>query len=90
MNTQLDQDKDKDKKAEIHFKPHWVFDLGTRDSLLVLKALGGRLTEAEEAAAKELGDRLTLLRATAGRQYMESLARAESAVLSGGFTESKK
>jgi hypothetical protein len=35
-------------RAELHMFPTWVLKLDKRDSLLVLKALGGRLANDEE------------------------------------------
>ena len=76
MNTSADIGN----KPQIHFKPAWVFELSKADSLLVLKALGGRLTgPAEKDAAKVLCDRLTELRAQEGRAYLGSLERAAEA-----------
>jgi hypothetical protein len=40
----------------------WSIDLTTRELLLVLKGLGGRLRDDEIAEAKALGDRLSLLK----------------------------
>jgi hypothetical protein len=49
--------------------------------LLVLKALGGRLTADDVPKAKELGDRLTELRAIEGRSYLGALERADASRL---------
>jgi len=62
--------------------PIWRFTLGKRDALLVLKALGGRLTSEESrAAAAELGDRLTVQRAAVTRDLVYHMERAENAAL---------
>lgn len=54
----------KEIAAQLSLKAMWVFTLDKSDSLLVLRALGGRLKTAEDInAARELGDRLTRLRA---------------------------
>lgn len=69
-------------KAECWLMPTWAFRLGKRDALLVLKALGGRLTSAADIAdAKALGDRLTALRANAARDLIDGAERAESSML---------
>ncbi len=49
--------------ATMQLKPSYLLDLSHPEFLLVLKALGGRLTPADIDAAKELGDHLTLIRA---------------------------
>jgi hypothetical protein len=68
-------------KPQLFLKPCWIFELNKFDTLLVLKALGGRLNSDEEVQrAKDLGDRLTELRAKEGRDYLGSLERAEAAV----------
>jgi hypothetical protein len=69
-----------DPNAHLAISPTWVFQLGKRDTLLVLKALRGRLTDEDEvSAARELGDRLTRLRAAAGRDLLSNLESAEAA-----------
>lgn len=68
-------------KPQLYLKPNWIFELNKFDTLLILKALGGRLTEDEVLKAKELGDRLTELRATEGRNYLGALERAEASRL---------
>ena len=79
MNT-----TDLGNRPQIHFKPSWVFELNKHDSLLVLKALGGRLNGAvEKEAAKALCDRLTELRLDEGRAYFGSLERADEAAKRG-------
>lgn len=65
---------------EIVMHTTWVFKLNKRDSLLVLKALGGRLAEAERPEAEALDDRLTVLRAAQGAYYIGSLSKAAEAV----------
>lgn len=68
-------------KPQLYLKPNWVFELNKFDTLLILKALGGRLMGPEILKAKELGDRLTELRAIEGRNYLGALERAETAKL---------
>lgn len=70
--------------AELYLVPVWVFRLGKRDSLLVLKALGGRLQANEADEAKALGDRLTVHRANAARDLMAGTERAEAATKARG------
>lgn len=49
--------------ADIGIKTTWTMALDTVELRLVLKALGGRLKNSEEAeAAKVLGDKLTRMR----------------------------
>lgn len=65
-----------DAKATIGLRVAWVLTLDKRDSLLVLKALGGRLkSDAEIKAASELCDRLTKQRATEAGQLADHLRR---------------
>jgi hypothetical protein len=54
---------------------NWTFTLDKRDSLLMLKALGGRLKGPEVELAKSLGDRLTVLRSKCADDVAESLRR---------------
>lgn len=68
-------------KSEMHLRPRWVFELDRRDALLVLKALGGRLSDEEKVLAEQLGDRLTLQRANLARDLLQGLMKAEQAVL---------
>jgi hypothetical protein len=70
-------------KPQLHLKPNWIFELNKFDTLLILKALGSRLAGDEFLRAKELGDRLTELRAIEGRSYLGSLEHAEAAAASG-------
>ena len=83
-----------DPAAELHFAPVWVFRLGAADSLLVLKALGGRLDPArrdgfnEVEQAKALCDRLTALRAHHGRRLVAALQNAEDKMLNRGAIQS--
>lgn len=77
--TQVDPPKE--EGPQLVMRTSWCFILGRRDSLLMLKALGGRLTAVEVDDAKALGDRLTQLRAQEGRDYLNSLERAEAASL---------
>lgn len=67
--------------VDIHLKPQWVFTCDSADSLMILKALGGRLNGTEVHRAKELGNRLTVERAKQGRQMLDGLERAEDYVL---------
>ncbi len=66
--------------VDLHLRPQWMFICDSTDSLLILKALGGRLNDTEVIRAKQLGDRLTLERAKQARQMLEGLERAEQAV----------
>ena len=69
-------------QSQLDLLPLWRFTLGKRDALLVLKALGGRLSRPPEIEdALELGDRLTLQRAAAARELMNGLEKAENAAL---------
>jgi hypothetical protein len=94
MDTQHDLTGDGEPRAEIRFLPRWGFVLGPRDTLLVLRALGGRLgvsgdldrDERELAEACALGDRLTLLREQQAKQSYIALQRAADAVQSKGVT----
>jgi len=59
-----DSEPAREPKAEVMLSPSWVFRVYKRDAELIMRALGGRLQSAEDkAAARELGDRLTALRA---------------------------
>ena len=66
--------------VDLHLRPQWMFICDSADSLLILKALGGRLNDTEVIRAKALGDRLTIERAKQGRQMLDALERAEQAV----------
>jgi hypothetical protein len=82
MNAPEHIEEPEDRPADIRLAPRWVFDLGVSDSLLVLKALGGRLDPRgrsgnEVEQAKALGDKLTALRAHHGRRLLSALQRAE-------------
>lgn len=81
---ELDDDEAGGPGAECYLVPLWVFRLGKRDSLLVLKALGGRLTSKEAEEAKELGDRLTRQRANAARDLQAGAERAEASMKKQG------
>jgi hypothetical protein len=51
-------------RAELMLAPSWLFRVYRRDAELILRALGDRLvTDEERAQARDLGDRLTALRA---------------------------
>lgn len=65
---------------ETFMQPTWVFRLGKRDSLLVLKALGGRLSDDEKAEAEALCDRLTLQRESMIADMLKGLTKAADAV----------
>jgi hypothetical protein len=68
--------------AVLNLLPLWRFTLGRKESLLVMKALGGRLKPGGETdAAKDLGDRLTLQRAHEARTLLEAMQQAEDWVL---------
>lgn len=65
-----------ERSPHMALRPAWVFEVGTRDATLILKALGGRLdTPDEKEAARNLGDRLTVLRESAGRDFYNPLSR---------------
>jgi hypothetical protein len=53
------------QSPEIRLQHVWSVVVETKDLVLILKALGGRLTEEEDQAASDLGDRLTELRGKA-------------------------
>lgn len=82
-------DDDLEPSAELQLLPLWIFRLGPADSLLVLKALGGRLDPArrdggnEIDQARALGDRLTAMRANQGRRVLAALQRAEDKMNNG-------
>jgi hypothetical protein len=59
-----DSEAPREPRAEMTMSPSFVFRTYRRDTELILRALGGRITTPTElAAARELGDRLTALRA---------------------------
>jgi len=63
--------------ANITMTTGWNFSTGPDEAALILAALGGRLKPEDRAAAKHLGDTLTLLRARQARllaQQMEQHA----------------
>lgn len=68
--------EDKRQPATVWLRPTWVFELDKHDTLLVLKALGGRLTPDEVPLASDLCDRLTTLRATSAGDSLGGLVRA--------------
>jgi hypothetical protein len=51
----------------------WTFTLNAQQTRLVLAALGGRLREDQREDARELGDYLTVLRATIADQYADEM-----------------
>lgn len=65
--------------SEIHLMPSWRFLCDAHDTLLILKALGGRLDESDTIKARDLGDKLTLERAKQGQQMQDGLERAAAA-----------
>lgn len=69
--------------ANINVRQSWLMDLETSELLLVLKALGGRLTPEDIKPARELGNVLTKIRAVATRTSLEQashlLAKVEQA-----------
>jgi hypothetical protein len=70
-------DEANEPRAEVMLSPSWVFRVYKRDADLILRALGGRLTaDAELAQARELGDRLTALRAQGVAQMAVGLSIA--------------
>lgn len=77
----LGEDDESEKHGpEIVMNITWSFRLSKRDTLIVLKALGGRLKPEEVEEAKALGDRLAVLRAAEGRQALAPLERAVAAM----------
>lgn len=71
---QAAQDEGDGPAPHIHLEASWVFRLGKKDSLLVLKALGGRLAnDVEEREAEALGDRLTLLREKEAKTLLQAM-----------------
>lgn len=80
--NELDEDQPVDENPHIAFKTRWAFELGSRDSVLVLKCLGGReMTAEEDERARWLCDRLTAQRAAAGRDHLRALENAEEGML---------
>jgi len=72
---------EQDAKSELTVHPQWVFKLDKRDSLLVLKGLGGRLNTPELVeAANALCDRLTLQRAAVMREQLRGFEFLERVV----------
>jgi hypothetical protein len=51
----------------------WTFTLNAQQTRLVLAALGGRLRDEQREDARELGDYLTVLRATIADQYADEM-----------------
>lgn len=68
--------REEERPAETFIEMYWHFRLNKADALLVMKALGGRLKEAEVPAAKELGDYLTELRMRAAEENLRGLIKA--------------
>jgi hypothetical protein len=63
-------------KAELTGTTTWTFRVYNRDALLIMKALGDRLSTVEEVKeARELGDRLTALRIKHLEQSAETATR---------------
>lgn len=60
-----------EEPSNITLRATWLLELNAKDAVLVLKALGGRLTMEEAVAAQELGNRLTVIRA----RQADALAR---------------
>lgn len=79
MTTEYDnQETPPNIGSMLNLLPLWRFTLGRKESLLVLKALGGRLkTEGEIDSAQQLGDRLTLQRANEARVLLDAMEQAE-------------
>jgi hypothetical protein len=58
--------------ADVTLRPEWVVTLSGNEFTLVLKALGGRLGTPELVEqARELGDRLTSIRANSTKQLLQ-------------------
>ena len=66
--------------ADLDMRSSWVMRLETPELRLVLKALGGRLKDAEIAEAKTLGDHLTKLRVAATKMAMNQADKTLRAV----------
>lgn len=60
--------------AHVTLQANWQFQADSVDASLILKALGGRLTEEEKQDAKELGDELTLQRAAQARMFADQMS----------------
>lgn len=60
-------------KTAVEFSPNWIIDAPPEEMSLILKALGGRLREDEKQHARELGDRITHLRAKLARQFADQM-----------------
>jgi len=59
-----DSEERPEPRAEVMLSPSWVFRVYKRDTELILRSLGGRIqSDEDKAACRELGDRLTALRA---------------------------
>lgn len=75
---------DDEPMAEFRLLQMWQFRVAKNDAMLILQALGGRLTSPDAiAAARELGDRLTALRIKETSDVVEHMdvlrARLETA-----------
>lgn len=67
--------------ADIGIRSKWIVNLETPEIRLVLRALGGRLRDDDEIAqAKELGDKLTRLRAEASKSLVRQADQALEAI----------
>lgn len=66
--------------AHIGIKSLWIFELDSSESVLILKALGGRLKADETEKAKELGNKLTRQRSQAVETMLEQMKAHESKI----------
>jgi len=66
--------------AELGVTNIWMLTLRQRELMLVLKALGGRLTEAEIDEAAALGDKLTDLRIAHTKDALQAIDRIEQSI----------
>jgi hypothetical protein len=61
--------------AKTKLEAIWWFALDARETALMLASLGGRLRPEQESAARELGDKLTELRAKESDHFAEQMER---------------
>lgn len=73
----MNDNEPKEPAAAVMMRAQWTFEVGARDSALILRALGSRLRDDEDrAAASELCDRLTEHRALSAQHMLQSMERA--------------
>jgi hypothetical protein len=67
--------------AKIEMRsPEWTFTLSGRETAIVLAALGGRLRDDQADFAKDLGDRLTLMREEFADDFAAAMSKHASKV----------